>query len=58
MSLLGVAYVDARIKEAKEERIKELKIKVFYYAIRHRLLYNDVLDLLKNNAISLNDLDS
>ena len=47
MSILGAAYIKACIDEAKEaeiekekERIRDLKIKVFCYAVRHNMLYN------------------
>ena len=45
MSLLGAAYINSCINEAKEaeiekERIRDLKIKVFCYAVRHNMLYN------------------
>ena len=63
MSLLGIAYVDACIDERKEqkrkkkeEEIMNLKIKIFCYAVRHHLLYNDVVKQLENNELSLEDI--
>lgn len=64
MSLLSIAYVDAFIQEAKEEkllkekeRIANLKIKVFCYAIRHHLEYNDVVESLQKKTLSFDDLE-
>ena len=63
MSILGVAYVNACIDERKErkrkkkeEEIMNLKIKIFCYAVRHHLLYNDVVKQLENNELSLEDI--
>ena len=64
MSILGVAYIDACIQEQKEEelrkqqdKLKELKIKVFCYAVRHKMLYNDVVKLIEENKLSFEDLN-
>lgn len=63
MSILGVAYVNACIKERKEqkrkkkeEEIMNLKIKIFCYVVRHHLIYNDVVKQLENNELSLEDI--
>lgn len=64
MSLLGIAYVDACIKEHKEEverkkkeKLKELKIKVFCYAVRHEMLYNDVVKLIEEHKLTFEEID-
>ena len=64
MSLLGVAYIKACIDEAKEaeiekekERIRDLKIKVFCYAVRHKLLYNQVVEMIQNGKLTLADIN-
>ena len=63
MSLLGVAYINARINEANEEkkrkeeqRIRELKIEVFCYAVKHKMLYNQVVKKIQNGEINLKDV--
>ena len=63
MSLLGSCYVKAVIDEAeeekrrqKEERIFDLKLTVFCYAIRHSLLYNDVLKMLRDKKLTFEDI--
>lgn len=64
MSLLGVAYINACIEEAKEEkslkekeRINGLKISIFCYAVRHGLQYNEVVKMLKNKTLSFEDIE-
>lgn len=64
MSLLGVAYVNARIEEAKEEkalkekeRIRDLKISVFCYAVRHGLKYNEVVEMIQNKKLTFGDIE-
>ena len=64
MSLLGMAFINAfheeRKQEAKakeEKRIHELKMKVFYYAIRHSLPYEKVVESLQKKELSFDDLD-
>ena len=64
MSFLGVAYTHACIKEVKEEeirkeeeRIRELKISIFFYAIRHKIRYNDVLNQLDNGTLTFADIE-
>lgn len=56
MSMLGVAYVNACIEEGREAKIKEDKISVFCYAVRHRLLYNQVVEMIRNKKISIEDI--
>ena len=64
MSLLGIAYISVSINEANEEkrqkeleRIQDLKIKVFCYAVRHSLLYDDVVKKLQNKELKFEDLN-
>ena len=64
MSILGAAYIDACIQECKEEelrkqqeKIKELKIKVFCYAVRHKTLYNDVVKLIEDHKLTFDQID-
>lgn len=64
MSLLGVAYVNACIEEAAEEkrqkekeRIRDLKISVFCYAVRHHLNYNDVVKMLQDKKLTFDDIE-
>ena len=64
MSLLGVAYVNACIEEAAEEkrqkekeRIRDLKISVFCYAVRHRVNYNEVVEMIKNKTLTFDDIE-
>ena len=63
MGLLGVSYIAALSNEAKEgtrlkekERIRDLKIKVFCYAIRHNMLYNEVVEKLQKKELSFEDI--
>ena len=65
MGLLGVSYVAALSNEAKEEkqlkeqeRIRDLKIKVFCYAIRHNMLYNQVVEKLQKKELSFEDINN
>lgn len=64
MSLLSVAYVNACIEEAAEEkrqkekeRIRDLKISVFCYAVRHHLNYNDVVKMLQDKTLTFDDIE-
>ena len=64
MSLLGVAYINACIEEAKEEkalkekeRIRDLKISVFCYAVRHGLKYNEVVEMIQNKKLTFEDIE-
>ena len=63
MGLLGVSYLAALSNEAKEEkqlkeqeRIRDLKIKVFCYAIRHNMLYNQVVEKFQKKELTFNDI--
>ena len=57
MSLLGTAYVNSLIEEKKAEEIKELKITIFCYAVRHHLLYNDVLEKIRNKKLTIEEIE-
>ena len=64
MSILGAAYIDACIQECKEEELRkqqektrELKIKVFCYAVRHKMLYNDVVKLIEDHKLTFDQID-
>ena len=64
MSFLGVAYIFECVEERKEEelrkqkeRIRELKIKVFCYAVRHKMLYNDVVKLIEEHKLSFEEIE-
>lgn len=61
---LSIAYVDACIKEEIEEKtlkdkemIKDLKISVFCYAVRHHLNYDDVVKMLQNKSLTFEDIE-
>ena len=63
MSLLGASYVAARIQEHKkeeetkeQERIRDLKIKVFCYAIGHHMSYEVVVKKLQDKELSFDDI--
>ena len=63
MSLLGVAYVNACIEERqelerkkKEEELMDLKLTIFCYAVRHHLLYNDVVTKIENNELTIKEI--
>lgn len=65
MSLLSAAYVKAYVdeskeeqKQKKEERIQDLKTKVFCYAVRHKLLYNQVVELIQNDKLTFEDINA
>ena len=65
MSLLSAAYINACINETKEaeiekekERIRDLKIKVFCYAVRHNMLYNQVVEMIQKKELSFSDLNN
>ena len=63
MSILGIAYINALSNEAKEanikekERIQDLKIKVFCYAVRHNMLYDVVVKKLQDKELRFEDLN-
>jgi len=63
MSILGACYVKALIDETAEEKkqkekekIRDLKISIFCYAVRHRLNYNDVVKMIQENTLSFEDI--
>lgn len=57
ISVLGVAYFAAYAQERKEEKLKELKTKVFWYAVRHKMLYNDVVKLIQDHKLTFEEID-
>ena len=64
MSLLGAAYIHVCKEEAAEEkrrkekeRIRDLKISVFCYAVRHHLSYNDVVKMLQDKKLTFDDIE-
>ena len=64
MSLFTLCYIKACIDEKREEeiekekeRIRDLKIKVFCYAVRNRMLYEDVVKLLQEGKLHFDNLD-
>lgn len=64
MSILGALYIyslaeeEKELQEAKEkERIRELKIKLFCYAVSKKMLYNDVVQLYTEKKITLHDIE-
>ena len=58
MGLLGVSYLAALSNETlkEQERIRDLKIKVFCYAVRHNMLYNEVVEKLQKKELSFEDI--
>lgn len=65
MSLLTLGYINASVEESKEaklmkekERIQDLKIKVFCYAVRHHMLYDEVVKKLQNKELTFEDLEN
>lgn len=58
MSVLGATYVSACKEERKEEKINELKLKVFWYAVKHSMLYNDVVKLIEENKLTIEDIEN
>ena len=64
MSLLGITYIHACKEEAaeekrqkEEERIRNLKISVFCYAVRHCLNYNDVVKMIQDKKLTFDDIE-
>ena len=57
ISVLGAAYFATYAKERKEEKLKELKTKVFWYAVRHEMLYNDVVKLIQDHKLTFEEID-
>ena len=58
MSVLGAAYISACNQEGKEEKINELKLKVFCYAVKHSTLYNDVVKLIEQKKLTIEDIEN
>ena len=65
MSLLGIAYVNACIEESKEEKrqkkeekIRRLKERIFYYAVKHQMLYDEVVQKIQNKELSIEDIEN
>ena len=58
MSVLGAAYISACNQERKEEKINELKLKVFCYAVKHSMLYNDVVKLIEQKKLTIEDIEN
>lgn len=63
MSVLGACYVKALIDEAAEEKkqkdkekIRDIKISIFCYAVRHHLNYNDVVKMIQENTLSFEEI--
>ena len=63
-SILGALYIYSLAKEEKElqeakeqEKIRDLKIKLFCYAVSKKMLYNDVVKLYIDKKISNEDND-
>lgn len=63
MSILGACYVKAlkdetaeEKKQKEKEKIRDLKISIFCYAVRHRLNYNDVVKMIQENTLSFEDI--
>lgn len=51
--------IDEKIKEEalkEKERIRDLKIKVFCYAVINGLLYDEVVEMIQNGTISFDDI--
>lgn len=63
MSLLTVAWIYAKKEEKIEEekrkekeRTLDLRVSVFCYAVGHNLLYNQVVEMIRNNQITIEDI--
>ena len=64
MSLLTLCYIKSCIDEKQQdeidkekERIRDLKIKVFCYAVAKKMLYNDVVRQLQDKRITLEEIN-
>lgn len=64
MSILGACYVKACIdetveekKQKEKERIRDLKISVFCFAVRHHLSYNEVVKMLQDKTLTFEDIE-
>ena len=44
-------------RQKEKERIRDLKISVFCYAVRHRLNYNEVVEMIKNKTLTFDDIE-
>ena len=47
-----------RKKRKEEDRIRDLKIKVFCYAVRHNMLYNQVVELIQSGKLTFEDIQN
>ena len=58
---LSAASIITGIAEDKEEKqkekLRELQIKVFCHAVRHKLEYNEVVEMLQNKTLTFEDID-
>ena len=64
MSILGMSYLFAVANEKNElekqkeyDRIFDLKMKIFRYAVLNRLLYNDVVKRIQDETLSMDEID-
>lgn len=64
MSLLSAAYINACIEEAKEEerlgkeeRIRDLKIQIFCYAVKNGMLHNEVVEMIQSGKLTFIDIE-
>lgn len=64
MSILTLCYIKSCIDEKYEdesqrekERIRNLKVKVFCYAVKNGMLYDDVVNMIQRGDVSINDLN-
>lgn len=64
MSLLGIAYIAEVINEKQEEelakqkeKIRNLKCKIFVYAVSEKMLYNDVVKQIESGELTLKEID-
>lgn len=64
ITALALCYIesciDEKIKEEalkEKERIRDLKMKVFCYGVRNRMLYEDVVKLLQEGKLHFDNLD-
>ena len=65
MSLLSAAYIKALKDESteekerkEEERIRDLKIKVFCYSVRHKMLYDQVVEKLQKKELTFKEIEN
>ena len=64
ISVLCLCYIKSCIEEKHEdevkkekEKIRDLKIKVFCFTVRHGMVYNDVVKDLQEGKLSFDNLD-